>query len=205
MIKLILKELKHHAPFTALGAISGIVLMVFLKNIPANASYNTFYVLHPMHVLLSALVTASMYSRYKCKHPTARCKVLGLLFVGYVGSIGIATLSDSLIPYAGEALLGMAHRHAHIGFIEKWWLINPLAIIGIAIAYFRPTTKVPHYGHVFLSTWASLFHILMAIGQSVTLFSYIMIFIFLFISVWLPCCVSDIVFPLLFVKEEHSH
>lgn len=179
--------------------------MVFFRNIPAKTSYNIFYVLHPIHVLLSALVTASMYGRYKCKEPHFKCNIFLLLLIGYVGSIGIATLSDSVIPYAGEVLLNMPHRHVHIGFIEKAWLINTLAIIGIAIAYFRPTTHIPHFGHVFLSTWASLFHILMAMGQTMTLFSYTMIFIFLFISVWLPCCVSDIIFPLLFIKGEHGH
>jgi hypothetical protein len=28
------------------------------------------------------------------------------------------------------------------------------------------------------------------------------IFVFLFLAVWLPCCVSDIVYPLLWVREE---
>ena len=202
MFKLIFKELKHHAPFTAWGAISGIILMVFFKNLPSKASYDIFYVLHPLHVFLSALVTASMYGRYKCKEPHSRCNIFWLLIVGYVGSIGIATLSDSIIPYAGEALLNMPHRHVHLGFIEKWWLINPLAIIGIAIAYFRPTTYIPHFGHVFLSTWASLFHILMAVGQPLGWIVYLAVSLFLFLSVWLPCCISDIVFPLLFVRDK---
>jgi len=29
---------------------------------------------------------------------------------------------------------------------------------------------------------------------------FIVIGLFLFLSVWLPCCLSDIIFPLLFVK-----
>ena len=124
-----------------------------------------------------------------------------LLVIGYVGSIGIATISDSLIPYFGEVLLQMPHRGVHIGFIEKWWLVNPLAILGIAIEYFRPTTKIPHSGHVLLSTWASLFHTIIAKGEILSVFSYIVIFLFLFFAVWIPCCLSDIVFPLLFVRE----
>lgn len=201
MFKRILDELRHHAPFTIVGALSGILIMVVFKNTPENISYNIFYTLHPLHVLLSALVTASMYSRYKCDRFAGKCNLAGLLIIGYVGSIGIATLSDSLIPYWGETLLNMPHRHAHIGFIEKWWLVNPLAIIGIAIAYFRPTTKFPHYGHVFISTWASLFHVMMAKGSVVTSMAYVAIFVFLFLAVWLPCCISDIIFPLLFVKK----
>ena len=153
-------------------------------------------------MLLSALVTASMYELHKCASTRSHCNILILLAIGFVGSIGIATLSDSIIPYAGEVLLNMPHRHVHIGFIEKWWLIIPLAFGGIAIAYFRPSTKFPHYGHVLLSTWASLFHILMARGGDLHWPAYIAVFGFLFIAVWLPCCISDIVFPLLFVKNR---
>lgn len=201
MFKKIAEELKEHAPFTISGAITGIVIMVLFQKMPSKVSYNIFYTLHPIHIILSALVTASMYQLHKCGRMRAKCNLLVLLIIGYVGSIGIATISDSIIPYLGEVLLKMPNRGIHIGFIEKWWLVNPLAILGIAIAYFRPTTKFPHSGHVLLSTWASLFHIIMALGGSLSWFSYIVIFLFLFLAVWIPCCVSDIVFPLLFVKE----
>jgi len=204
MLKLIAKELKSHAPFTIIGAFSGVVLMVLVKNIPANVSYNLFYTMHPLHVLLSALVTTSLFSKYRCKLGHKPCSIWLLLVIGYVGSVGIATLSDSVIPYLGEALLDMPHRQAHIGFIEKWWLVNPLAILGIGIAYFWPSTKFPHFGHVFISTWASLFHIMLAKGDYLSLPAYLGIGIFLFLAVWLPCCISDIIFPLLFVKE-HAH
>jgi hypothetical protein len=200
MFKQISKELRSHVPFTILGAVTGILIMIFFRKLPREVSHNIFYILHPMHVILSALVTASMYELHKCGYIRGKCNLLILLVIGYAGSVGIATLSDSLIPYIGEVLLHMPDREIHVGFIEKWWLINPLAILGVAIAYFRPTTKIPHSGHVLLSTWASLFHIIMASGQTLNWFSYAAIFLFLFFAVWIPCCVSDIVFPLLFVK-----
>lgn len=203
MIKVIFKELKEHAPFTLFGAVTGIVIMVFfLKSAPAGASYKIFYILHPAHVVLSALVTASMYGLYKCGGLQGRCNLPALLIIGYLGTIGIATLSDSLIPYLGESLLDMPRREMHIGFIEKWWLVNPLAILGVAIAYFKPATKIPHSGHVLLSTWASLFHIAMSVEGRIGFFMYVAIFFFLFFAVWIPCCVSDIVFPLLFVGKN---
>ncbi len=202
MWKKIINELKHHAPFTFLGAISGIFIIFFFQKLPREAASNIFYVLHPIHVVLSALVTTSMYEVHKCGGNGKKCNIWILLLIGYTGSIGIATLSDSLIPYLGEVLLDLPHRHVHIGFIEKWWLINPLAIAGIAIAYFRPSTKFSHTGHVLISTWASLFHIIMAIGKEVNPFIYIMIFLFLFIAVWVPCCISDIAYPLLFIKDK---
>ena len=202
MFKQISKELKSHAPFTLFGALTGIIVMMFFSRLPFKASYTVFYVFHPIHVVLSALVTASMYELHKCGGMKVKCNIWILLAIGYVGSIGIATLSDSIIPYLGEVLLNMPKREIHLGFIEKWWLINPMAIIGIAIAYFRPATKFPHAGHVLLSTWASLFHIMMAGTGGLNWISYVGIFFFLFLAVWIPCCVSDIVFPLLFVKNK---
>ena len=183
MQKTIIKELKLHAPFTLFGAISGGILMVFFQRLPSNISYNIFYVLHPIHVVLSALVTVSMYEFHKCSGKGKKCNLWILLVIGYVGSIGIATVSDSLIPYLGEVMLGMPNRGIQIGFIEKWWLVNPLAIVGIAIAYFKPSTKFPHAGHVLLSTWASIFHMIMAIGQPLNWITYLGVFIFLFLAV----------------------
>lgn len=202
MFKAIIEELKEHAPFTTLGALSGIVIMIVFRQVPSEVSRNVFYTLHPIHVVLSAFATASMYKLHKCGILKGKCRLIILLIIGYVGSIGIATLSDSVIPYVGEVLLDLPNREIHLGFIEKWWLINPLAIIGVIFAYFKSETKFPHMGHVLLSTWASLFHIIMSLGGEILWFQYLYIFLFLFLAVWIPCCVSDIVFPLLFVGES---
>ena len=190
-------ELRRHAPFTAFGTLTGIVIMAVMvtAEVPRPLSQGLFWTLHPVHVLLSALVTAGVYRRH------SEGKLWATVIIGYVGSIGIATLSDSLIPYLGEFLVDLPHRGVHVGFIEKWWLVNPLAILGIGIAYFRSSTRFPHAGHVLLSTWASLFHIIMAIGPPVGLFTLILIAVFLFAAVWVPCCTSDIVFPMLFSRE----
>jgi hypothetical protein len=124
--------------------------------------------------------------------------------VGYFGSVGIATLSDSIVPFLAESLLSLPHAEAHIGFIEIWWLVNPAALLGIAIGFWKPQTKFPHTGHVFLSTWASLFHIIMAMGATVDWVLVLPIFAFLFLAVWLPCCMSDIAFPLFFSRKGLS-
>jgi len=203
MFEKIANELKEHAPFTFFGALTGVIMIIFFQRLPPRTSYNIFYTLHPIHVVLSALVTASMYGIHECG-PRAKCNIWVLFIIGYVGSIGVATLSDSVIPYLGETLLNLPNRDIHIGFIEKWWLINPLAVLGITIAYFRPSTKFPHSGHVLLSTWASLLHVVMAIGKPLDLPSCFVILVFLFFAVWLPCCISDIIFPLLFVSGSKN-
>jgi len=198
----IVNELRHHAPFTAFGALTGIIFMLVFRNMERETAHRVFYVFHPLHVFLSAVVTTAMYKRYQCDMNGKRCGLFSLALVGYVGAIGIATLSDSIIPFVGEILLRLPHAHVHAGFIEEWHIVNPAAILGIVVAYFWTSTKFPHAGHVLISTWASLFHMMMAFGADVSAGQYAAAVVFLFISVWIPCCVSDIVFPLFFVKEK---
>lgn len=182
--------------------------MVLFQALPYDLAHGVFYLLHPLHVLLSALVTAAMYRLHTCQHIggkclQGRCNLRALLGIGYVGSVGIATLSDSIIPYLGEVLLQLPRRAVHLGFIERWWLVNPLAVLGVLLAAVRPTTRFPHAAHVLLSTWASLFHMIMAMGGIASGWRvYAVVVVFLFVAVWIPCSVSDIVFPLLFVKDR---
>ena len=63
MINDIGKELKAHAPFTMVGAATAIVIMVVMAHTraPHAVSHGLFWAFHPLHVLLSALVTAGMY------------------------------------------------------------------------------------------------------------------------------------------------
>ena len=192
------KELRAHAPFTMFGALTGIAIMVAIvyTGMPRPVSALLFWTFHPLHVFLSALVTAGMFRLH------GSGKLWPTILIGYVGAIGIATVSDSIIPYLGEWMLGLPHRDVHLGFIEKWWLVNPLAAAGIAIAWFWPKTKFPHAGHVLLSTWASLFHVIMALGEELGLLTILLTPVFLFLAVWIPCCASDIVFPLLFAMNK---
>jgi hypothetical protein len=199
MLQRIVTELRHHITFTVLGAVIGIVAVIIILAVGAlpsvsRVSETVFYVLHPLHVVLSAGVTTAMYRKY------TRGRLFPAILVGYFGSISVATLSDSLVPFLGETLLNLPHAEAHIGFIEAWQIVNPAAFLGIAIGLWRPSTRFSHTGHVLLSTWASLFHTIMAFGETVVWIQFLPIFVFLFLAVWLPCCLSDIVFPLLFTK-----
>lgn len=232
-VNAILSELKAHAPFTLFGAVTGIVAMLAFAKASPQVSQRLFQVFHPAHVILSAIVTASLFKLHE-----KRLGFLVVLVVGYVGAIGVATLSDSILPFLGENFLGVAvpthaslHEHGdssepaavhedeheheadvhghgpriYLGFIEDWYLVNPAAILGVLIAWFWPHTKFPHAGHILISTWASSFHILMNTHRELSPMLFVGVFIVLFISVWLPCCFSDIVFPMFFVRSPHLH
>lgn len=221
-VKHILVELKGHLPFTAFGAVLGVGFMLFFRTVVGSGSQGAhilFSIFHPGHVILSAIVTTSMFRIH-----AFRKHFITILIVGYLGSVGIATLSDIVMPEIGSRLLGLnipshtelhhehsdddeGHNHEHnegihLGFIKEWYLVNPAALIGILIGYFLPHTKFPHSGHILISTWASSSYLLMRVFTEIDVLAVLQMFVILLLSVWIPCCVSDIVFPLVFVKSD---
>jgi len=193
LLTLIATELRRHALLTTLGAFTGgiIIAIIVFFNVPARVSENIFYTVHPLHVGLSAFATTAMYARYKGK-------ISGAVLVGYVGSIGLDTISDAIIPYLVGGDLFNIEMEFHIPFMEKWWLINFMAFIGIALGYLTRITAFPHAGHALLSALPPLFYLTaFGVADWVPLLPYI--FLFLFLVIWVHCWFSDIVFPLLFL------
>jgi len=224
-IHAIVSELREHAPFTLFGAGTGILAMLLFAGASTEVTRGLFQVFHPAHVILAASVTASLYRL----HEKGR-GFLAVLLVAYSGAVGTATLSDCILPFYGESILGVSvpteakvHSHGdnhgtadtqeaesgrpeiHLGFIEEWYVVNPAAILGVLIAWWRPRTKFPHAAHILISTWASSFHILMNTHRELSALLLLGVFVVLFISVWLPCCFSDIIFPMFFVRSPHLH
>jgi len=190
----IAKELKRHAPFTAFGALTGIMMLgvISLVELSPDISHKIFHIFHPTHIILSSLVTTAMYRQYGGSAWAA-------IPIGFVGSVGICSISDIVLPHLGGTLLG-AKVTFHVCLIEHPLLITSSAFVGIAIGLLRPWTRVPHAGHILLSTWASLFYLTaFGVADWVPLFPFV--FLVLFVAVWIPCCVSDIVFPLLLTKR----
>lgn len=206
MFHRILHELRAHAPFTALGTIlGGLLTLVFLyADLPHRVSEVMFATFHPGHVFFSAVVTTAMFRLHH------KPNVIAALLVGAVGSLAVGTLSDSIMPWAGELVMQVHDEHVHaeayIGFIEIGYLVFPATALGVAVGYFRPRTKVSHSIHLLLSTAASLAHILMSLheGGGLQPQTLALIPLFLFLAVWVPCCTSDIIFPLLFCRDHRD-
>ena len=213
MLKRIGQELWHHIPFTAAGAVTGIVAMVIISqmSVRSNVLEALFFTFHPLHLLLSALVTTALYRKHK-KSPFWLT-----IPICYLGPLVIGTLSDAIIPYIEGSVINIAisfelpfietSRMPFIG-IPEWIMVNGALIIGIALGYLKPNTKFPHLWHILLSTWASLLYF-SAFGTVSWLPRLPLLFVFLFLAVWIPCVFSDIVFPLLWTgkepKHEHAH
>jgi len=210
MLKSIGRELLHHIPFTATGAVAGIVAMVVISlfHVRSDISEALFYTFHPLHLLFSAIVTTALYRKHR------NSPFWLTILICYAGPLVVGTLSDAIIPYIEGSAINITigfeipfietARMPFIG-IPEWILVNAAVFIGIAIGYFKPSTRFPHMWHILISTWASLLYFT-AFGTAAWLPLLPLLFVFLFLAVWIPCCFSDIVFPLLWTgKEPHHH
>lgn len=227
----VLHELKHHLPFTVFSGVAGIIIVAVLTviisamistdsdinettsedddnhNGESLSSYfhDLFHVFHPFHVLFSAAATSAMFWRFERK-------LLKAILIGLSGSLLLGVLSDILFPYVGGTLAGV-DMTLHIDLIEHPQYVIPFAFVGVILGLLtcetfigRKSTIFSHSGHIFISTMASIFY-LVAFGYTNWIDELFIVFVIVIIAVFIPCCISDIIFPLLFTDkkaiEEH--
>ncbi|MBT4257624.1 hypothetical protein HOD88_00370 [archaeon] len=194
MKKEIIREIKEHIPFTFFATLSAIILTaIIFFGMKIQNLQSTFEVIHPIHLFVSAIVTAGIYYKYKNNFIEA-------LGIGIIGSILIGSLSDIILPYLGGNLLSL-NTNFHLPILEIPFVIIITAIIGSIVGIKTGITHFPHFFHVFLSVFASLFY-LIAFSSTLSLTYLAISTIIIFIAVLIPCCISDIIFPLIFVKGK---
>lgn len=192
--KELIHELKHHLPFTAFATLIAIILVLLLQYmLQKQISENLFEIFHPLHIIASSIVTAGIFYKYKSR-------IIPALLIGVTGSIIIGSLSDIIFPWIGGNILSLGTSF-HLLLIEKPFLILFSAIIGSSIGISAKITKTPHFIHVFLSVFASLFYLL-AFSSGFNFVYFIGAFLIVFLSVIIPCCVSDILFPFFFLEKN---
>ncbi|NCN87020.1 hypothetical protein GW932_04240 [archaeon] len=192
--KEVLHELKHHAPFTITATILAVLIVVILKFfIKKTFEEGAFEILHPLHIIASALVSAGIFYKYKPK-------AIPAIFVGIISAIIIGSLSDIIFPFFGGLVFGL-HPKFHLPLIEEPIMILSSALVGGIIGIITKTTKLPHLIHVGLSVFASLFYLL-AFSTTQSILGFILAIMIVFIAVIIPCCVSDILFPFFFLGKK---
>lgn len=184
----VLHELKEHIPFTAFATLTALVLFSFLMNYIGKHTELLFNFFHPAHIFFSSIVSAAIFYKYKNKFLLA-------IFIGFIISLFMASISDIIFPYLGSLIFNIPISF-HLPLAENPILIISVAILGPLIGVLKRITKMPHFLHVFISVFASLLYIF-AYSISPNILTLILIFIIVFISVIIPCCLSDIVFPLI--------
>jgi len=198
----ILEELQHHLPYTVFSVAIGIMVLGLLTVVIEGekfpqASQNLFHVFHPLHLLFSAAATAAMFWRHDKK-------LFKAVSIGFVGAVGICGISDIFIPFVAGYLLGVK-MHLHICIIAHPMLILPFLSFGLFMGFVLPSmvesTIFSHAAHVLISSMASIFY-LVSFGLTEWIPVGGMVFIYMVLAVMIPCCTSDIIFPLLLVREE---
>ena len=198
-------ELLEHLPFTVFSVAAGMAVLGLITYGAVDARREAlergtrllFHVFHPLHILLSTVATTAMFWRHE-RH------WLKATVVGVVGAVGICGISDIFLPYIAGFLLGV-RMSLHICVIEHPQLILSYVAIGLVLGFALPRTTrkatiFSHSAHVLVSSMASLLYLV-----SYGLYDWVavggMVLIYMVAAVILPCCTSDIVFPILLASE----
>ena len=205
-LKHVLFELKEHLPFTVFSAIMAMIVVGGLmaisftlkEDIIQRRSQNLFHIFHPVHILLSATATSAMFWRHEKR-------VIKVAIIGFSGSIITCGISDVIIPFCSGMIL-KNNLEFHLCISDHPLMILPFVTIGIfvgiiAMEKVEKTTCYSHSGHVFVSSMASILY-LIAFGLVDWVNHVGSVFIIIIFAVIIPCCTSDIIFPLLFTKKS---
>ncbi len=207
-LKHVLFELKEHLPFTVFSALMSMVvvgvLMAIAITLKENAfqthSQNLFHLFHPVHLLLSATATTAMFWRHEKK-------LTKVVIIGFSGSILTCGISDVIIPFCSGMILN-SNFEFHLCLTDHPLMIFPFVTVGILVGIIatervEKTSCYSHSGHVFVSSMASILY-LIAFGLTDWISHIGSVFIIIIFAVIVPCCTSDIIFPLLFAKRTYS-
>lgn len=215
-------ELTEHLPFSvssvALGlTVAGIICALVPEGAAghsasgagqdspgAGPAEHLFHLFHPSHTFFSAAATTAMFWRYDRKLWLA-------VLIGLIGAVGVCGISDILMPYLSQVVLQAFGRvtgelHLHICVIEEPGLVLPFAVAGVFVGLgaaraVEHSTLFSHSLHVFTSTMASIFYLIGPFDRLAWIDSLGLVFVFVIAAVMIPCCLSDIVFPLAAAKS----
>ncbi len=209
----LLIELREHVPFSVSAVVLGLIaagticilgsaqVAAMADHTPQGGDYSSspafarlfFHLFHPAHMFFSAVATTTMFCRYERR-------IFKAIIVGLIGAIGVCGISDTLMPHASLLLLGV-RAPLHLCVIEHPDLVLPFAAVGVLVGIGTAgatvrTTIVSHSMHVLASSMASIFYMVGPLGTIAWIDDLGKVFGFVVLAVLIPCCVSDIVFPL---------
>ena len=205
--KHLVEELEEHLPYSIfsvalgllfLGLLTYVAILVGAEQVLPVASKELFHVFHPVHLLLSATATTAMFWKHEKK-------IFKAFIIGFLGAVVVCGISDIIFPFLGGSLLGVK-MHLHICILEHPQIIFPFVLVGIGTGFLAPTaiaksTQYSHAMHVVVSSMASILY-LTSFGLTAWMDSIGSILVIIILAVMIPCCLSDIVFPLLLTEKE---
>lgn len=222
----LLVELREHVPFSVSAVAIGLIAAgaICILGFGEHGGIGTedghthaptparlfFHLFHPAHMLFSATATTAMFCSYERK-------ALKAIVIGLIGAVGVCGVSDIAMPHVSLLVLGVKTPW-HICVYEHPSLVLPFAAVGVLVGIAATggvikSTLISHSLHVLASTMASIFYMVGPLGMIAWIGDLGKVFIFVVLAVMVPCCLSDIVFPLLMSKpgrdkyhrEPHVH
>lgn len=216
-------ELLEHIPFSVSAVAIGLVFAGLICYLAPGVEsgpvhdhdhhgprlYTLFHLFHPVHMFFSAAATTGMFWRYD-RNP------LKAVVIGMIGAIGVCGISDIVFPHLSLVIMGK-QTPWHICVMDHPAMVLPFAVVGVmvglgAAAGVARSTLFSHALHVLASTAASIFYLIAPLDPLSWIDDLGRTFIFIILAVMVPCCLSDIVFPLLMSKQartkavaEHAH
>ncbi len=204
-------ELLEHMPFSVSSVAIGLVLAGLICHLAPGAThgevthdhggYGLFHLFHAAHMFFSAAATTAMFWRYD-RNPSKA------IIVGLAGAVGVCGVSDIGVPHLSLMLMDRA-VDLHVCVVEHPGLALPFAVVGVfvglaAASGVSHSTLFGHSLHVLASTMASIFYLIAPFGPTEWFGQLGRIFVFVIVAVMIPCCLSDIVFPLLMSKDGRA-
>ncbi|MBS1516074.1 MAG: hypothetical protein JSS63_13640 [Bacteroidetes bacterium] len=209
-LHIVKEEVSEHLKFTVISVLLCLsLILVINKFAQGYMNETTFSSIHYIHLFLATITPVAIY--YAFNPDVVRAIGVGILS----SSIG-CTVSDSVFPYIGGHLFGYDMK-LHICILEEpqyaWAAIFIGAFAGIFLPrLFKKITHVTHFVHTFAATTAAIVYLLTFGFTGSDTIQIIYLIIILFISVLVPCLLSDIVIPSLVFSEssfneimEHHH
>jgi hypothetical protein len=212
----IVTEFTHHFPYTIIGSLIAMAGAWWFGTEHLNQGHAeelyslsraSFHLFHPLHIMLSAIATTSLFWRHE-RH------LWRAILVGVLGTTIPCGMSDYVFPYLGGRLLGQ-NMELHMCLIDHPQLFFPFLAVGILGGFWAEERLTgshlfSHGAHVFVSSAASLLY-LMSFGFIAWMSDPRLLFpafAIIVLAVWIPCCISDIVVPATSVRMNpcrHHH
>ncbi len=210
-------ELAVHLPFSVSAVAIGLIFAGVLSvvTVPSAAGGSgpadeasvhqlLFHLFHPAHMLFSAAATTAMFWRYDRRMGRA-------VGVGLTGAIVVCGISDIVLPALSAWILGKGFDWPwHICVIDHPGLVIPFAVVGIGLGLaaavgVQSSTFFSHSLHVFASTMASIFYLTNRYAAPTEWINDVgPVFILIILAVLVPCCLSDIAFPVLMSRSARK-
>jgi hypothetical protein len=140
-------------------------------------------------------------------------RALRTLLVGFTGAVVVCGIGDIAFPHASLVILGKAPAEPHICILHHPSLVYPFALVGVALGWvaaasIERATYYSHSIHVFVSTMATIFYLVGPLGKLAWIDRIGSVFFFTLVAVLVPCCFSDILYPLLLTRagrDQYAH